>query len=30
MTVSRNWRLTFTMTKMGTVADMNLEDYHGS
>jgi toxin HigB-1 len=30
MTVTRNWRLTFTVTKTGTVADMNLEDYHGS
>jgi toxin HigB-1 len=30
MTVTRNWRLTFTVTEMGTVADMNLEDYHGS
>ena len=30
MTVTRNWRLTFTVTQMGTVTDMNLEDYHGS
>ncbi len=30
MTVTRNWRLTFTLTQIGAVADMNLEDYHGS
>jgi toxin HigB-1 len=30
MTVTRNWRLTFTVTQAGTVADLNLEDYHGS
>ncbi len=30
MTVTRNWRLTFTVTRTGAVADMNLEDYHGS
>ncbi len=30
MTVTRNWRLTFTVTQAGTVTDMNLEDYHGS
>lgn len=30
MTVTRNWRLTFTVTHLGTVADMNMEDYHGS
>lgn len=30
MTVTRNWRLTFTVTHMATVADMKLEDYHGS
>jgi toxin HigB-1 len=30
MTVTRNWRLTFTGTKTATVTDMNLEDYHGS
>jgi toxin HigB-1 len=30
MTVTRNWRLTFTMTETGTVTNMNLEDYHGS
>ena len=30
MTVSRNWRLTFTVTQAATVTDLNLEDYHGS
>ena len=30
MTVTRNWRLTFIVTQTGSVADMNLEDYHGS
>jgi toxin HigB-1 len=30
MTVTRNWRLTFTMTETGSVTNMNLEDYHGS
>ena len=30
MTVTRNWRLTFTVTQTTTVTDMNLEDYHGS
>jgi toxin HigB-1 len=30
MTVTRNWRLTFVVTQDGTLADMNLEDYHGS
>ena len=30
MTVSRNWRLTFTVTQTATVTDLNLEDYHGS
>lgn len=29
MTVTRNWRLTFTMPREGTVADLELEDYHG-
>ncbi len=29
MTVTRNWRMTFTMPSGGTVADMDLEDYHG-
>jgi toxin HigB-1 len=30
MRVTRNWRLTFTVTQTGTVTNMNLEDYHGS
>ena len=30
MTVTRNWRLTFTVTELATVTDMNLKDYHGS
>ena len=30
MTITRNWRLTFIVTQTATVADMNLEDYHGS
>jgi toxin HigB-1 len=30
MTVTRNWRLTFSVTDIGTLTDMNLEDYHGS
>jgi toxin HigB-1 len=30
MTLTRNWRLTFTVTEMATIADLNLEDYHGS
>jgi toxin HigB-1 len=30
MTVTRNWRLTFTVTQASAVTDMNLEDYHGS
>jgi toxin HigB-1 len=30
MTVTRNWRLTFTVTQTATLADLNLEDYHGS
>lgn len=29
MTVTRNWRLTFTMPEPGVVADLDLEDYHG-
>lgn len=28
MTVTRNWRLTFTMIDELTVADLDLEDYH--
>ena len=30
MTVTRNWRLTFIVTQMASVTDMNVEDYHGS
>jgi hypothetical protein len=30
MTATRNWRLTFTVTPAGAVADFDLEDYHGS
>lgn len=29
MTLSRNWRMTFTLTEEGMVADLDLEDYHG-
>ena len=28
MTVTRNWRLTFTQVDDKTIADLNLEDYH--
>lgn len=28
MTVTRNWRLTFTVTDEIAVADLDLEDYH--
>lgn len=28
MTVTRNWRLTFTLVDDRTVADLDLEDYH--
>lgn len=28
MTVTRNWRLTFTVTDEMTIADLDLEDYH--
>lgn len=28
MTVSRNWRLTFTVPDDRTVAELDLEDYH--
>ena len=30
MTITRNWRLTFTVAQLTNVTDMNLEDYHGS
>ena len=28
MTVTKNWRLTFTKVDERTVADLDLEDYH--
>ena len=28
MTVTRNWRLTFTRIDDGTIGDLDLEDYH--
>lgn len=28
MTVTRNWRLTFTKVDESTIGDLNLEDYH--
>lgn len=28
MTVTKNWRLTFTMADETTIADLDLEDYH--
>lgn len=28
MSVTRNWRLTFTLIDEATVADLDLEDYH--
>jgi proteic killer suppression protein len=28
LTVTRNWRLTFRLTEEGTLADLDLEDYH--
>ncbi|MEE4210061.1 MAG: type II toxin-antitoxin system RelE/ParE family toxin [Parvularcula sp.] len=28
MTVTKNWRLTFTMIDEATIADLDLEDYH--
>jgi proteic killer suppression protein len=30
MTVTRNWRLTFTKVDERTVANLDLEDYHGT
>jgi len=29
MTVTKNWRLTFTKVDEQTIADLDLEDYHG-
>lgn len=28
MTVTKNWRLTFTMADENSIADLDLEDYH--
>jgi proteic killer suppression protein len=28
LTVTKNWRLTFRLTDDGTLADLDLEDYH--
>ena len=28
LTVTRNWRLTFTVDEQGAIADLDLEDYH--
>jgi proteic killer suppression protein len=28
MTLTRNWRMTFTITETGAIADLDLEDYH--
>lgn len=28
LTVTKNWRMTFRITKEGVIADMDLEDYH--
>jgi len=28
MTVTKNWRLTFTLADEATIANLNLEDYH--
>jgi toxin HigB-1 len=28
MTVTKNWRLTFILNDDGTIADLDLEDYH--
>jgi toxin HigB-1 len=30
MTVTRNWRLTFSVNTDGALIDMDLEDYHGA
>ena len=30
MTVTRNWRLTFSINDEGALTDLNLEDYHGA
>jgi proteic killer suppression protein len=28
LTVTKNWRMTFRLTAAGTIADLDLEDYH--
>jgi toxin HigB-1 len=28
LTVTKNWRMTFRVTRDGTIADLDLEDYH--
>lgn len=30
MTVTRNWRLTFSVNPEGALVEMDLEDYHGA
>lgn len=30
MTVTRNWRLTFSINPEGALVEMDLEDYHGA
>ena len=30
MTVTRNWRLTFSINEEGALTDLDLEDYHGA
>ena len=30
MTVTHNWRLTFSINDEGALTDLNLEDYHGA
>jgi len=30
MTVTKNWRLTFSIDDAGALTDMDLEDYHGA
>jgi proteic killer suppression protein len=30
MTVTRNWRMTFSLNDEGALIDMDLEDYHGA
>lgn len=30
MTVTKNWRMTFSMNAEGALTDLDLEDYHGA